>query len=101
MSYTNYTTKKLWEDKVSVRDYIVDKAIAKKEGLKIKYKDALMTIEAEDVKDKIISSHTASFKSKYEDCEDKEYELSQFIWRADIEDPAPVFFGDEYDKRDY
>jgi hypothetical protein len=36
--------KKLWNGRVSLRDYIVDDALSKQQGIRVKYKDEMMML---------------------------------------------------------
>ncbi len=64
--------KKIWHDCVSVRDYIVQKAIDKKERLEILYAKERMIV---DPKEGIMTS--GKFTSKYDG---RKYALIDFKW---------------------
>ena len=66
--------KKIFLGLISIRDYIVEKAIEKKEGLIVKFQNQEMTLRYEQLKNGS-QFHRHKFQSKYEN---KEYELIDF-----------------------
>ena len=76
-----YTPKKSFKGMVSVRSYIVDKAIRQGKDLIIEFEGKNMIVPNERLKD-VIQLHTKKFKSQYDG---KEYELHDFFFTSDTE----------------
>lgn len=71
------TCKTTWKNTVGIRDYIVDKAIAKNEDLEIVHDKKSMTLSPEELKKGFKGD---LFKSKYTG---ETYRLVYFTWRPD------------------
>jgi len=74
-----YKAKKSFKGFVSVRSYIVDKAIAKKQDLIIEFDGKIMTVPNDYLRT-AGQLHKKKFKSKFDN---KEYELYDFFFLAD------------------
>ena len=71
--------KKLFLGHVSIRDYIVEKAIKKEQGIVVSYKDLKMTIPLEQLKIRF-QFHHQKFDSRFNN---KKYELIDFRFKED------------------
>ena len=78
-----FRTKTIYNNMVSVRDYIVDKAVKQNQGLTIYYQDQVMTIPAHQVKDSYIQYKTEDYKSMY--TRGQTYKLYDFPWVPDTD----------------
>lgn len=74
-----YIVKKLYKGHASIRDYIVEDACKKTEGIIVKYLQWKMTIPYEKLK-KYFSFHNKKFKSLYNN---KKYSLYDFYFMPD------------------
>mgnify|MGYP001558579912 CR=1 FL=1 len=75
-----YTAKKTWNGFVSVRDFIVNKALKNKASLLIQLGEEQMLIEASKLKELSKNSMRQTFTSKFDG---KKYELIDFPWHPD------------------
>lgn len=80
--YDKIKINRLWNGKVSIRDYVVSKAISKGHGIEVECKGAVMKLKPVDLitKGKVASE---KFKSKFGD---KEYKLIDFDWKNNGKD---------------
>jgi len=76
-----YKAKKIYKGHISIRDYVVKKAINKKEDLVIYFKDDTMTMTLPKLKHAISHFHSREFKSKYNN--GQKYKLYDFPWLSD------------------
>ena len=79
--------KKIFLGLISIRNYIIEKAIKKKEGLIVKFQNQEMTLRYEQLKNGS-QFHRHKFKSKYEN---KEYELIDFKFIPDETNQMRLF----------
>jgi nucleosome binding factor SPN SPT16 subunit len=75
------TVKKTFNGMVSVRDYLVEKCIARREDLVVEYKKAKMTVPLERLMTKF-QIHSRKFASKFND---ESYTLYDFKFIPDGE----------------
>jgi hypothetical protein len=83
-----YTAKKLFNGHVSIRDYIVKKALRKRESIRVSYEGDKMIIDRKQLKRAVDSAfrfHAKEFKSAFNG---KKYMLYDFVW---VKDANPVF----------
>jgi len=71
------TIKKLYRNHVSIRDYIVEKAITKNEPIKVKYKNQIMVITSERLSTRFQLTNQ-SFQSQHK--ENTSYKLYDFLF---------------------
>ena len=71
--------KKLYKDHISIRDYLVERAINNKEGIIVKYQHWKMTIPLEVLEERF-KLHNQKFESKYGS---KTYGLYDFVFIPD------------------
>ena len=69
--------KKLFLGHISIRDYIVEKAIKKEQGITVSYEGMKMVISLEQLKHRF-QFHQQRFCSKFSE---KKYELIDFKWK--------------------
>jgi len=69
--------KKLFLGHVSIRDYIVEKAIEKEQGITVEHEGMNMVIPLEQLKHRF-QFHQQQFCSKFSE---KKYELIDFKWK--------------------
>ena len=67
--------KKLWNGRVSLRDYIVDDALSKQQGIRVKYKDEMMMLSPGQLEKKFSMTECTS---KYDG---KKYKLYDYDWK--------------------
>lgn len=67
--------KKLWNGRVSLRDYIVDAAIAKPESIMVRYGDDMMILSPMQLEKKFSMTECIS---KYDG---KPYKLYDYVWK--------------------
>ena len=79
-----YKAKKLFRGHVSIRDYIVRKAIRNNETIRVTYERKKMSISIEHLKRAISTFHAKEFKSAFGD---KIYKLYDFVWREEEDKP--------------
>ena len=79
-----YKAKKLFNNHVSIRDYIVKKAIRNKETIRVTHERKEMIISMEHLKRAISTFHAKEFKSAFGD---KTYKLYDFVWREKEDKP--------------
>jgi len=72
--------KRLWNGCASIRDYVINKAIAKNETLLVVVEGfpGCMILEPDDLMQKSFAVLNTSFKSKFGD---KKYKLIDFPWK--------------------
>tara|TARA_Y100000034_G_C6892141_1_gene410649 strand:+ start:288 stop:593 length:306 start_codon:yes stop_codon:yes gene_type:complete len=90
-----YKAKKLFNGHVSVRDYIVNKAIRSRKYLRIQFEGEYMTLTTEKLKESVNTFHKQEFKSAFNN---KTYTLYDFVWRPDgseEEEKGEEVFNDE------
>ena len=66
--------KKLWNGRVSLRDYVVDAAIAKPESIMVRYGDDIMILSPMQLEKKFSMTECVS---KYNG---KKYKLYDYVW---------------------
>jgi len=66
--------KKLWNGRVSLRDYIVDDALSKQQGIRVKYKDEMMMLSPGQLEKKFSMTECVS---RYNG---KKYKLYDYVW---------------------
>ena len=71
--------KKLFLGHASIRDYIVEKAIEKKQGITVEYEGMKMVIPLEQLKHRF-QFHQQKFQSHFSE---KKYELIDFRFKED------------------
>lgn len=71
--------KKLFLGYISIRDYIVEDLIKKKQGIKVKYRTQIMTVPYGELRKKF-QVHKLKFRSQYST---KTYELYDFPFIPD------------------
>jgi len=65
MKNKKVTVKKLYEGFASIRSYIVEKCIIESRGITIHYKNFIMSLNGDEVKEKFVKLHELEFDSKY------------------------------------
>lgn len=70
-----YPVKKLWNGRVSLRDYIVEKHIRNKEPIKVIYNMDEMVLSVRELEKR---DSMTTVKSKFDG---KSYKLYDYIWR--------------------
>ena len=82
----DYKAKKIFNGHISIRDYIVRKAIRSNESIRVTYEGEKMILSVEQLKRAISTFHAKEFKSAFDD---KTYKLYDFIWRKKEDEPIP------------
>ena len=70
-----YPVKKLWNGRVSLRDYIVEKHIRNKEPIKVIYNMDEMVLSVRELENR---DSMTTVKSKFDG---KSYKLYDYVWR--------------------
>ena len=78
----NVRVNKLFTGYASVRSTLVKKCVNQKEDLVITYKDEIMMVPYDKIKDtdKLFQLHKGKFRSRYN--EGEFYELYDFLWKV-------------------
>ena len=79
MKLKKIQVKKLYKGCVSIRDYIIHRCISKEQNLQIRYKNWIMTLNLEQLKN-YAQLHKQEFQSKYNH---KSYQLYDFLFKPD------------------
>ena len=82
----NYKAKKLWKGSVSVRDYIVEKAISRNKPLTVEYNNDKMTIEVGRLKEGKLNRGILTSKYGHQS-----YRLIDFKWEPNCEGQTQLF----------
>lgn len=74
------TVKKLWHDCISIRDYVVNKAINDREAIEVYYDNKKMTLYPHDLR---LQGKLTNVKSRSK-FSGQEYSLIDFPWKPDV-----------------
>lgn len=82
-----YRAEKKYNGHVSVRSYIIEEAVKRKENLTIEHDGGAMTIPLTMLKDPF-QMHTKEMQSQFSDAT---YTLFDFRWRPEVENQLKLF----------
>lgn len=74
-----YTAKKIFNGHVSIRDYIVKKAIRENNAIQVYFEGEFMVLELHRLKHAVSTFHAKEFVSAFN--KNKKYKLYDFVWR--------------------